>query len=187
MLNLNNLLRFQSVDRKRILYLGAYNGLLSLSIFDGEDQSPKKPMGKVLLNLAVIKAMEDILVSVIKEKNTNSRSVQFYRYDTDLNQYVQSGNVTIGRDEEGLIYIDITTETLKDPIRFPLRTFQFGIDQNVVSNVVNSEYVAKSMVRVLNNAIIAMMLSKDAESIKNAATARMQKNNANKSDNDVVF
>jgi len=189
--NLNNLVRLPSVDRKAVFLIGVYNGLMGISIFDNQNDTPSAPLGKILLNTANIVALEEIIKKHLLEKNQASSSIQFFSYDPDLKQSTQTGNLVVGRDENGMLYMEISTDTIKDPIRCVIKPYTFSINENALTDVQLSEYGAKGILMTLRSAIIAIMLSKDSETVAEAAKRRRAGNNTitsnNKNEDDVPF
>lgn len=159
--NINKAIRFSTDDFKYTADLSLYGGRASFSIFD--NGSKGAPVIKMLFNQTSGAQIVFIMNKVLNEKDLRSPIEQsHYPYNRDLKESVFKSSLAIGRDNEGVIFFDFTSDTHKDPIRFyPVTDKGVRINGMELPKVTLTEMSVRAIINVFNVLLKASLYTKD--------------------------
>jgi hypothetical protein len=154
------------------LTIGCYNGIPSITVFA---KGIEGPAFRLPLNNALIMAIKTVLKKIIEGGPNVRTSIQKNRWDSNAKRMESDGVLVFGKDEKNIIYIDVSGANLKTPVRFNFmmpKSVSVGSDN--MDDATRSRLDATAFVEeFLDKQLpIAIIMSRDAESMKAAANKR---------------
>jgi len=123
-MKLDRVMNLFSADFKYSANFGAFGGRAELVVWDNDNTNsgPRRPIMKTLFTPTSLYQLKAILKKAIATEDLKPVELGFYPYDKETKTNVFRSAITVGRDQEKCIYMDLTGENHKEPVRFLLIT-----------------------------------------------------------------
>lgn len=145
--NVAKALTFYSEDRKSLI-VDLYNRFIGLTVFAPQSAQPEI---KAILEAEFAIQLVYFVEKVIKDRDIQPLGLSFSMWNKAANNREFRCGVTIGRDvQDKAIYLDITSDRHKDPVRFFLTMSEaYMINDQKPSRLIATEAGARSLVFAL--------------------------------------
>ena len=146
---------FSSIDQKFFAVLQAFGGRTEISVWAREkSQGQKGPVIKLLFTSASLFIFKKLLNKCIEDENASPSELSFFpwRAETKTNEF--RGAMTIGRDKEQVIYIEIRGDRHKESIRFSIsQTRDIRLNDKEIPEKQASEIAAGTLIDLIDNVL----------------------------------
>lgn len=113
---LGRIQRLNTEDFKYNLNVGVFNGRVEISVFDSATKSA--PIIKYLFTPSSLFKFKSIIRKILADPETKPIEISSWPYNRDLKVNEFKSSITVGRDQDKSIYLDLAGDKHKDPIRF---------------------------------------------------------------------
>lgn len=146
--NVSRSLTFYSFETKQSLLVDLYGRFIGLTIFEAQSPQPKV---KAILDADFAVQIRYLLNKTLKDREAKPFGMSFLMWNRDKNAREFRCGVTVGRDvNDKAIYLDISSERQKDPIRFFLSVGDsYLYNDQQPSRLISTEAGARSLVEAL--------------------------------------
>jgi len=115
-LNLNNMIRFMSSDKKSSCSLGIYKGSISFSVFDQNSKSG--PIIKARINDTAVEMLKMIINKVLENPEATPKTIEISPWNRDEKKLKYECSIQVGRTKEGVCFIRFMNDRNKDGVGF---------------------------------------------------------------------
>lgn len=105
-------------DFQYSMNFGGFSSRADVTVWDFKSTEKKGPIIKALFTLTSLNQLKLLIEKVLENPETKPITLGLWPWDMDTKTNVFRANITVGRDAEKGIYLEISGATHKDPIRF---------------------------------------------------------------------
>lgn len=147
--------RVNTHDFKYSLVLATFAGRPDFSVF--ENAAKSAPIIKFIFTPTTITQFRTILKKILSDPEAKPISISTYPYNKEINTKEFKTCITVGRDNEKVIYLEMHGDKHKEPIRFQLLSdMSYKINEMDLPKQTLSENACETLsetLQVLRNAI----------------------------------
>ena len=162
-LDFSRLIRLSTEDFKYTATLGVFGGWADLAVFENEKKAA--PVVKLLMSYTFLFDFKSLLLKALADPEMKSVELGWWPFNRDLKIGEFKSSVSVGRDENHCIYLDLISAEHKSPIRMLLITDRsIRINNQVPSKQAATESGARTMVNLIDGVMnFGIALSRKAK------------------------
>jgi hypothetical protein len=133
------------------LNIGGFANRADISVWDFKSTERKGPIVKALFTLTSLLQLRLLLDKTLENPDVKPVTLGIWPWDVETKANIFRANITVGRDAEKCIYLEVSGATHKDPIRFyTITDNSVRLNDSELPKQYATELGARSIANVLN-------------------------------------